>query len=117
MHMSERNHQALIGALLLIAGGTAGAAAALLFAPQSGRRTRRKISRSLRHVRDQAERSSKDAADRLQDLLENISDQTESLVGRGEAVADELRSKLLHQLERGEKTLARSRRELNKFWE
>ncbi|WP_305046940.1 YtxH domain-containing protein [Geoalkalibacter sp.] len=113
--MTERGRNTLLGALLLLAGGTVGAAAALLYAPQSGRRTRRQVSRNLERVRVQAEKGVHDAATHLQELIEDVSDQTGRLVGRGEELAEETRRRLLRQLERGEKALARRRRQLSRW--
>ena len=46
--MDERNDGVVMGALLVLTGAILGAGAALLFAPQSGSRTRRDISRYAR---------------------------------------------------------------------
>jgi len=42
--MAENNNSAMVGALMLVAGGIIGAGVALLFAPQSGKRTRKEIA-------------------------------------------------------------------------
>ena len=46
--MDERNDGVMVGAMLVLVGAILGAGAALLFAPQSGSKTRRNISRYAR---------------------------------------------------------------------
>ena len=46
--MDDRNDNVVTGALLVMVGAILGAGAALLFAPRSGRETRRDISRFAR---------------------------------------------------------------------
>lgn len=43
--MSDRDNNATVGAMMLVAGGVIGAGLAILFAPQSGKKTRRQIVR------------------------------------------------------------------------
>ena len=47
--MDDRNDNVVTGALLVMVGAILGAGAALLFAPRSGRETRRDISRFARN--------------------------------------------------------------------
>jgi len=58
-------------------GVAAGAAVALICAPQSGVKTRRQIRRGL-----------EEAGDRLKDAADTISDQAEKYVKRGKEIAD-----------------------------
>ena len=57
-----------IGEAFLFGAGAVIGAAALLFAPQSGVRTRRRISRTYEDVRDQAANLCADVADRIESL-------------------------------------------------
>lgn len=62
--------------LLLIAGGALiGAAVALLYAPQSGEKTRRQIVRKAGKVVDQAKDISDDILDKLADVKDAVADQ------------------------------------------
>lgn len=115
--MRDGSRKTLTGALLLLAGGAIGAAAALLYAPQSGRRTRRQVSRNFERVRVQAEKGVQDAATHLQELIEDVGEQTGRLASRSGELAEDARRRLLHQLEQGEKALARRRRQLSRLWD
>ena len=53
--MADRDNSAMVGALMLVAGGIIGAGVALLFAPQSGQKTRKDITRYAKKVRRKAE--------------------------------------------------------------
>ena len=77
--MGEDRH--LVNALKLWAvftvGVAAGAAVALIYAPQSGERTRRQLRRGL-----------EDAGDYLRDAADSISESAERYVKRGKEIAD-----------------------------
>ncbi len=75
------NDRYLMNALKLWAvftvGFAAGAAVALIYAPQSGVRTRRQLRRGL-----------EDASDYLKEAADTISEQAERYVKRGKDIAD-----------------------------
>lgn len=77
--MSDNRH--LVNALKLwvafTVGVGAGAAVALLYAPQSGEKTRRQLRRGI-----------EDAGDYLRDAADNISESAEKYVKRGKEIAD-----------------------------
>jgi gas vesicle protein len=60
-------------------GVAAGAAVALIYAPQSGEKTRRQLRRSL-----------EDAGDYLKDAADTISDQAEKYVKRGKGIVEDV---------------------------
>jgi gas vesicle protein len=60
--MSDNRNTGTVGALMLVAGGLIGAGLGILFAPQSGKKTRRKIGRYAQKVRNEAEEIIRDSA-------------------------------------------------------
>lgn len=71
-----RNYSTLM--LCFLAGGLAGASAALLLAPQSGKATRESMRRKLRENAD----SARELKDRVVHTGEEIRDEAASRVGR-----------------------------------
>ena len=73
--MNENQKATTVGAIMLIAGGLIGAGLGLLYAPQSGKKTRRQMGRYSRKVRTEAEAMVRDSADAVRDAVENLADE------------------------------------------
>jgi gas vesicle protein len=114
--MADRNNSAAIGAMMLVAGGVIGAGLALLFAPQSGRRTRRQIGRYAKKVCNETEELARDAAHSITEMAENLSDKTSDLIERGGEVAEDWRRHLMDSIEEGQKSLDKQRKKLAQMW-
>ena len=81
--MAQDNGERMIW---FVAGAALGAAVALLYAPQSGDRTRRLISRKAKEGRDVLSDSGRDLLDRGRDLYEKgrrVADDAAELFERG----------------------------------
>src|ERR1700681_428613 len=87
--MSENNNNAVLGALMLVAGGMIGAGVALLFAPQSGERTRKDITRYTKKMRRKAEAVVDDFADTVSEMVETVSEKAEDILDKGKDMAYE----------------------------
>ncbi len=97
--MSEdRGFSAASVALGFILGGVLGASLALLFAPESGRRTRERL-------RDLAA----DARDKTVDLTEELRDKAEDAMERGREVYEEKKSILSAAVQAGKEAMQRER--------
>lgn len=114
--MGDTNGKAKIGALMLIAGGIIGAGLAIMYAPQSGEKTRRQLGRCARRVRDDAESLIREAAETVTEAVEELGEKTSDLVERGGDVAEDWRHYLLEAIDRGQKGLERQRKKLNQYW-
>jgi gas vesicle protein len=98
----ERGCSGSAVALGFILGGVLGASLALLFAPESGRRTRERL-------RDLAA----DLRDKTIDLTEELRDKTEDALERSKETIEEKRSILSAAVQAGKEALQRERERLS----
>jgi gas vesicle protein len=115
--MADRDTNATVGALLLVAGGVIGAGMALLFAPQTGKRTRRQIVRYGRKVRNDAEEMIRETSQTVSDALEDLGERTSELIEHGGDVAHTWRKRFLDTLDHSQKTIEKQRKRLAQLWE
>ena len=106
---------AAIGGVLLIAGGLVGAGVALIFAPQSGKQTRRDIARYGRRVRRQAEDIVDDFAGNVHGMVESIGERAEEILDRGKDMAHDAKLDLIKALEEGQAGLEKQKQRLAKL--
>jgi gas vesicle protein len=98
----ERGYSGAGIALAFILGGALGGCLALLFAPESGRRTRERL-------RDLAA----DVRDRTIDLSEDIRDKAEEALERGKDLLDEKKSMMTAAVQAGKEAMQRERERLS----
>ena len=79
----------------LLAGAMVGAAIALLYAPQSGVRTKKDIRRFARNTVDQLEALQKDVGDQVTDWLDDMTEIVKDGVDRGRKLDAEGYEKVL----------------------
>ena len=94
-------------AVVGVAAGLAGAGLALLLAPQSGKRTRRRVKRwgqnALRRVEDFQE----DLTERLEDLVEDFEEVRNRSFEKGKSISVQVRSELMRPLQASKDLMAR----------
>jgi gas vesicle protein len=112
--MENRDNKIAAAALLLFAGGIIGAGLALLYAPQTGERTRRDLSRCAKRVKTRADDAVEDLADNISDLVETIGDKTDDLMESGKEVAGSARKNLIKLIEEGAAKLEKFRTKLSR---
>ena len=112
IHKEKKNSSA---ALLLMAGGIIGAVAALLYAPQSGQRTRRSLNRYAKKVKTRTDDAVEDFKDNINNMVETIGDKTDTLVERGKEVASGARKDLIRLIEEGASKLEKFRTKLDRM--
>lgn len=113
--MEDRDNKVAAAALLIMAGGILGAGFALLLAPQSGRRTRRDITRYARRVKTRADEAVEDITTNINDLVETIGEKTDELVEKGKDVAGGARKDLIRLIEEGASRLEKFRTRLSRM--
>jgi gas vesicle protein len=106
---------ATIGGALLIAGGLVGAGVALLFAPQSGRQTRRDIARYGRKVKRQAEDIVDDFAGSVHGMVESIGERAEEILDKGKDLAHDAKLDLIKAIDDGQARLEKQKQRLAKL--
>ena len=114
--MSEdKNNTLVVGSLMLIAGGNLGTGAALLFAPQSGKKTRRDVQKYARRMRSEAEEMVEDFSDKVTDVVDNLNDKTQDILSRGKEVSQDVKKDLLKAFEDGKSRLEKEKSRLAKM--
>jgi gas vesicle protein len=96
-----KDNTRLVGAAFLV-GGVVGTALALLYAPQSGRQTRRDISRAARRMKNKAADVLEETAEDVSDFADNLRQMASSIAGQGMDLTDKARREIAHTLERGQ---------------
>ena len=107
--MEDKDNKIAAAALLVFAGGVIGAGLALLFAPQSGDRTRNDILRYSKKARNRADEVVDDLAAKVSNLVETIGDRTEDLLETGKDAAGSARKDLIKLIEEGASKLEKFR--------
>lgn len=113
--MEDKDKKVAAAALLIFAGGVVGAGLALLFAPQSGSRTRKDISRYSKKVRNRADEVVDDLATNVSELVEAIGEKTGDLLESGKDAAGSARKDLIRLIEEGASKLEKFRTMLRRM--
>jgi gas vesicle protein len=107
--MMMRNEDVVkVGAAFMI-GGAIGAAIALLYAPQSGRETRKDLKRTARRVKNEAVDLVEDTIDRVDDFVDDTKDRVTELIDRGVELSGAARKEIIKTLEQGQKALEKQK--------
>jgi gas vesicle protein len=115
MSESDIRKNAMVGGIMLVAGGLLGAAVALLYAPQSGKQTRRDIVRYSRKARRQAEDIVDDFAGNVHGMMDSIGDKAEDILDKGKDLAHEAKLELVKILDEGQARLEKQKARLTKI--
>ncbi|MDD2320738.1 MAG: YtxH domain-containing protein [Geobacteraceae bacterium] len=113
--MADRNTTIKVGGLMLIAGGVIGAGLALLFAPQSGKATRKDITRYARKARRRTEDVVDDFSCSVSKMVEVVGERAADLLDKGADLAYDTKKEILKAIEDGQEKLEKQRSRLAKF--
>lgn len=113
--MEDREKKVTAAALLLLAGGIVGAGVALLFAPQSGQRTRKDIVRYAKKTKNRAGEAVDDLSATVGDLVDTLGDKTDDLLAKGKDAAGGARKDLMRLIEEGASRLEQFRTKLSRM--
>ena len=78
--MARKINTSMTEALMLFGGGVFGAGLALLLAPQSGKKSRRDISRLSRSVSKQSDRVIRNISESMSDFAERVNGMTTGIL-------------------------------------
>ena len=78
--MARKINTSMTEALMLFGGGVVGAGLALLLAPQSGKKSRRDISRLSRSVSKQSDRVIRNISESMSDFAERVNGMTTGIL-------------------------------------
>jgi gas vesicle protein len=101
-----------IGGAFLI-GGMIGAAIALLYAPKSGRETRKDITRSARRVKNSTVDLIEDAIDDVNDFVSDLKEKAADIVDQGVDLSDKAKKEIVITLEHGQKAIEKQRQKFS----
>lgn len=114
----EEGNNVMVGALMLLAGGIIGAGVALLYAPQTGEKTRKEMARfakkAKRRTRDAVE-AVEEFADQVSDMAESVGDRASEILERGKDMAYSAKKGLVRAIAEGEARLEKERTRLSKM--
>jgi len=113
--MDERNDGVMVGAMLVLVGAILGAGAALLFAPQSGSKTRRDISRYARKTGRMVEGVAGEVVGSVAGMADAVEEKAEEYLEKGKDLSKESLEAVLTALNEGQARLGRQRGRLAKL--
>jgi gas vesicle protein len=108
--MEQDDVKKIAGAFLL--GGFIGAAVALLYAPKSGRETRKDIARTARKVKKETVHLVEDAVDSINDFAGEVKDKVSDVIEQGKDLSDNAKKEILRNLEQGQKVIEKQKKRI-----
>ena len=99
-------------ALAFLIGGAVGAGFALLYAPQSGRDTRKDIAKTARRIKKETVHLVEDAVDSINDFASDVKDKVSDVIDRGKELSDDAKREVLRNLEHGQKVIEKQRKRI-----
>lgn len=114
-NMEDRERKLATAVVLIAAGGVIGAGLALLFAPQSGARTRKDVVRYAKKARNRADEAVEELSVNVNNLVDTIGEKTEELVEKGKDAAGSARKDLIRLIEEGASKLEKFRTILSRM--
>ncbi len=98
------------GAFLL--GGVIGAVIALLYAPRSGKETRKDISKTARRIKNNAVDLIEETIEDVNEFADNLKEKTEDVIEQGIDLSDKAKKEIVTALEHGQRVLEKQRKRL-----
>ena len=100
-----------IGAAFLL-GGAIGALIALLYAPKSGKQTRRDISKTARRIKRETVDLVEDTIDDIHDFASDMKDKVSDIIDKGKDLSDSAKKEVIRNLEQGQKAIEKQKKRI-----
>ncbi|MCE5313222.1 MAG: YtxH domain-containing protein [Nitrospiraceae bacterium] len=107
----DRDTSLKIGVAFL-AGGLIGAGIALLYAPQSGKKTRRDIQRTARKLKNAGYEIVDETIEKVSEVVEDVKDRAEELLHQGKELTDDVRKDLASRLDSIQKLVEKQKKKI-----
>lgn len=104
----DEDYKKIAGAFLI--GGVIGAAFALLYAPKSGRETRKDIARTARKIKKETGHLVEDAVDSINEFADDVKDKVSDIIEQGKDLSDSAKKEILKNLEQGQKVIEKQKK-------
>ena len=104
------DYSKIAGAFLI--GGVIGAAVALLYAPKSGRETRKDIARTAKKVKKETVHLVEDAIDSINDFAGDVKDKVSDIIDQGKDLSESAKKEILKNLEDGQKIIEKQKKRI-----
>ena len=95
-----------------VIGGAIGAIIALLYAPKSGKQTRKDISKTARRVKRETVDLVDDTIDNIHDFAGDIKDKVTDIIDRGKDLSDSAKKDVIKNLEQGQKAIEKQKKRI-----
>jgi gas vesicle protein len=106
----EDDSKKIVGAFLL--GGTIGALLAILYAPKSGRETRKDISRAARRVKRETVDLVDETIEGINDFASDVKDKVSDIIEQGKELSDNAKKEIIKNLEHGQRAIEKQKKRI-----
>jgi gas vesicle protein len=106
----EDDPKKIAGAFLL--GGIIGALVALLYAPKSGRETRKDISKAARRVKKETVDLVEDTIESVNDFADDMKDKVSDIIKRGVELSENAKKEIIKNFEHGQKVIEKQKKRI-----
>ena len=95
-----------------VIGGAIGALIALLYAPKSGKQTRRDITKTARKIKRETVDLVEDTIDNIHDFAGDIKEKVTDIIDKGKDLSDGAKKDVIKNLEQGQKAIEKQKKRI-----